>query len=102
MAEYIYDSDICVINSTRSNLDAYVEVSNLYSWVCTNRDWSKAKSGGAGFIMKNIRYELVMCDGEDISLKKIGRMYGKFEWLLGSIYMNCEGIRREENEKRRI
>ena len=25
-------------------------------------------------------------------------MDGKFEWLLGSIYMNCEGIRREENE----
>ena len=52
--------------------------------------------------MKNIRYELVMCDCEDISFIKIGRMYGKVEWLLGSIYMNCEGIRREENEKRRI
>ena len=89
------------INETGLNGDEYVEVSNLYRWVGTNRDWSKGKSGGAGFIMKkDIRYEQVMCDCEDISFIKIGRMDGKFEWLLGSIYMNCEGIRREENEKK--
>ena len=52
---------------------------------------------------KDIRYDQVMCDCEDISLiKKIGRVDGKFEWLLGGIYMNYEGIRREENGKRRI
>ena len=28
-----------------------------------------------------------------VSLKN-GRMDGKFEWLLGSIYMNCKGIRK--------
>ena len=27
-------------------------------------------------------------------------MDGKFEWLLCSIYVNCAGIRREENEKK--
>ena len=48
---------------------------------------------------KDIRYEQVMCDCEDISFIKIGRMDRKFEWLLGSIYINCNGIRREENEK---
>ena len=31
---------------------------------------------------------------------KIGRVDGKFEWLLGSIYLNCEGVRREENIKK--
>ena len=47
-----------------------------------------------------IRYEQVMCDCEDISfIKKI--VYVKFEWLLGSIAMNCERIRREENEKKK-
>ena len=49
--------------------------------------------------MKNIIYEQVMCDCENISFIKTGIMDGKFECLLGSIYMNCEGIRREENEK---
>ena len=50
----MYDFDICAINETGLNGDEYVEVSNLYIWVNINRDWSKGKSGGAGFIMKNI------------------------------------------------
>ena len=40
-----------------------------------------------------------MCDYEDISFIKIRRVDGKFKWLLCSIYMNCDGICREENEK---
>ena len=57
-----------------------MEVNNLYRWVVTNRDWSKGKSGGADFIMKNnIRYEQVMRDCEDISFRKIGRVDGKVE-----------------------
>ena len=76
----MYDCDICAINETGLNGDEYVEVSNLYRWVGTNRDWSKGKSGGAGIIMKkDIRYEQVMCDCEDISFVKIGRMDAKFE-----------------------
>ena len=78
-----------------------MEVINLYRWVDTNRDWVKGKAGGTAFIMKSdIRYERVMCDYEDISLIKIGRVYGKFKWLLSSIYIYCEGIGREENENR--
>ena len=38
-----------------------------------------------------------MCDYEYISFIKIGRVDRKFEWLLSSIYLNCEGIRREDN-----
>ena len=34
---------------------------------------------------------------EDVCLVKIGRSDLKFEWLIGSVYMNCEGVRKEEN-----
>ena len=33
-------------------------------------------------------------------IKKIGRVDGKFQWLLGCIYLYCEGVRREENVKK--
>ena len=60
--------------------DDYVEVSNLDRWVGTNRDWSKSKSGGTGFILKlDLRYERVMCECEDIIFLKIRRVDGKFE-----------------------
>ena len=29
--------------------------------------------------------------------EKIGRSEHKFEWMVGSVYMNCEGVRKEEN-----
>ena len=34
---------------------------------------------------------------EDVCLVKIGRSDHKFEWLIKSVYMNCEGVRKEEN-----
>ena len=34
---------------------------------------------------------------EDVCLVKIGRSDHKFEWLVGSVCMNCEGVRKEEN-----
>ena len=34
---------------------------------------------------------------EDVCLVKIGWRNHKFEWLVGSVYMNCEGVRKEEN-----
>ena len=34
---------------------------------------------------------------EDVCLVKIGRSDHKFEWLVGSVYMNCEGVRKEAN-----
>ena len=34
---------------------------------------------------------------EDVCLVKIGQSDHKFEWLVGSVYMNCEGVRKEEN-----
>ena len=34
---------------------------------------------------------------EDVCLVKIRRSDHKFEWLVGSVYMNCERLRKEEN-----
>ena len=34
---------------------------------------------------------------EDVCLVKIARSDRKFEWLVGSLYRNCEGVRKEEN-----
>ena len=34
---------------------------------------------------------------EDVCLVKIGRSDHKFEWLIGSVYMNCKGVRKEDN-----
>ena len=34
---------------------------------------------------------------EDVYLVKIGRSDHKFEWLVGSVYIKCEGVREEEN-----
>ena len=34
---------------------------------------------------------------EDVCIVKIRRSDHKFEWLIGSVYMNCEGICKEEN-----
>ena len=34
---------------------------------------------------------------EDVCLVKIGWSDHTFEWLVGSVYMNCEGVRKEEN-----
>ena len=34
---------------------------------------------------------------EDVCLVKIERSDHKFEWLVGSMYMNCEEVRKEEN-----
>ena len=33
----------------------------------------------------------------DVCFVKIGRSDHKFEWLVGSVYMNCEGVRKEDN-----
>ena len=34
---------------------------------------------------------------EDVCFVKIGRSDHNFEWLIGSVNMNCEGVRKEEN-----
>ena len=34
---------------------------------------------------------------EDVCLVKLGWSDHMFEWLVGKVYMNCEGIRKEEN-----
>ena len=63
-----------------------------------NREWMKGKSGGVVFIIKKgIRCEEMIDKMEDVCLVKIGLSDHRFEWLVGIVYMNCEGVRKEEN-----
>ena len=45
--------DICAVNKTGLTGEEYMEVSVGYSWFASNRGWTKERSGGAGFIIKN-------------------------------------------------
>ena len=47
------ECDVCAINETGLNGDEYVEVSDEYKWIGTNRDWMRGKTGGAGFVIKS-------------------------------------------------
>ena len=90
--------DICAVNETGLTGEEYMEVSDGYSWFAANIEWTKGRSGGAGVIIKKgIRCEEMIDKMEDVCLVKIGRSDHKFEWLVGSVYMNCEGVRKEEN-----
>ena len=92
------DCDVCAINETGLNGNEYVEVGDEYKWIGTNRDWMKGKTGGVGFIIKSsLECERVFCESEDVCFIKVGTQAGRYEWLLGSIYMNCEGVRGDEN-----
>ena len=92
------ECNVCAINETGLNGNEYVEVSEEYKWIGTNRDWMRGKTGGVWFVMKSdIECQRIICDSEDICFIKIGAHANRYNWLLGSIYMNCEGIRGEEN-----
>ena len=92
------DCDVCAINETGLNGNEYVEVGDEHKWIGTNRDWMKGKTGGVGFIIKrSLECERVICESEDVCFLKVGTQAGMYEWLLGSIYMNCEGVRGDEN-----
>ena len=66
--------------------------------VGTHRDWMKRKTGGVGLIIKrSLEYEKVICESEDVCFLNVGIHVVRYEWLLGSIYMNCEGVRGDEH-----
>ena len=44
--------DICAVNETGLTREEYMEVSDGYSRFVANREWTKRRSGGAGFIIK--------------------------------------------------
>ena len=44
--------DVCAVNETGLNVEQYMEVSNGYTWFAVNREWTKGRSGGACFIIK--------------------------------------------------
>ena len=72
----------------------------LYTHACyaVNIEWSKWTSRGAGVIIKmGIRCEEVMGIMEYVCSLKSGQGDNKFEWLVGSVYKNCEEVRKEEN-----
>ena len=81
------DCDVCAINENGLN-------GNEYKWIRTNREWIKGKTGGVGFIIKrSLECERVICESENVCFLKIGTQAGRYEWLIGSICMNCEGVR---------
>ena len=47
----ISNYDICAVNETGMTGEEYMEVSDGYSWFAANREWTKGRSGGAGFII---------------------------------------------------
>ena len=54
----------------------------------------KGKTRGMGFIIKrSLECERVFCESEDVCFLRVGTQAGRYEWLLGSIYVNCEGVR---------
>ena len=44
---------------------------------------------------QHVRFEKIEC--EDICFITIGRKDDKYKSLIGNIYLNCEGVRKEEN-----
>ena len=66
--------------------------------VGTNRDSVKGKTGCVGFIIKRrLECERVICESEDVCFLKVRTHARMYEWLLGSIYMNCGGVRGDAN-----
>ena len=62
--------DICAVNETGLTGEEYMEVGDGYSGFAANREWTKGRSGGAGFIIKKgIRYEEMRQDGRCMPCK---------------------------------
>ena len=58
----------------------------------------KGKTGGVSFIIKrDLECKRISYDSADICFVKIGKHDKRYQWLLVSVYMNCEGRRGEEN-----
>ena len=61
------ECDICAINETGLNGNEYVEVSDEYKWVGTNRAWTRGKSGGVCFVIKSeMECQKISCDSEGV------------------------------------
>ena len=46
---------------------------------------------------RDLECKRISCDSEEICFVKIGIYDKRYEWILVSVYLNCEGIRGEEN-----
>ena len=69
-------------------------MSDEYKWIGTNSDWMKGNTGGVVFIIKrSLECERVIFESEDVCFLKVGTHVGTYEWLLGRIYINYEGVR---------
>ena len=91
--------DIAALNETGLIGREYMELGKGYEWVGVNKCVEAGRSGGVGFIVRSgVMFESVESMSDDVCFIKIGRLDSKYEWLLGSIYMNCEGVRKEENK----
>ena len=67
-----------------------------YKWEGKNRSFEKSKSGGVGFILsKEVLYEVVECEREDIIYIGVDMSPGKFEWTFGCVYFRCKRLNEE-------
>ena len=63
-----------------------VEVCDRYTWIGTNRDLIKRRTGGVGFIIKrDLECKRISRDREYICFVKIGKHDKRYEWLFGSV-----------------
>ena len=63
------DCDVCAKNETGLNGSKSVEVCDRYTWIGTNRDRVKGKTGGVGFIIKrDLECKRIGCDSKYICL----------------------------------
>ena len=86
------------VNETALSGEENMEVSNGYTWYVANIEWTKGWSVGAGIIIKDgIRCEEMTGKMGDVCFVTIMRSDNKFDWLVESVYMNCERVRKEDN-----
>ena len=90
--------DVCAVNETGLNGNEYLGLNKGFNWFSANRTWEKGSSGGAGFIVKNNFKLLTDVKMYDVSKNiKVGRKSTNIEWLISSIYRNCEGVNIERH-----
>ena len=89
--------DVCIICETGLNDDEYVEVCNGFKWIGNNRNREMGRSGGVGMIVKNsVHFKRRICVNDGIIAITLN---GSQPILIGGMYVNCEGTRKEENLK---
>ena len=87
--------DVSAINGTDLTGEEYLDVNNGCTRHAANIEWTKGRYGGGGITIKEgIRCEEITGKMEDVCFVRIGKRDNKVDWLLGSVYMNCERVQK--------